>query len=63
MPTLHTSPSLARAPHTLTATTPPHAPGEKAALNFKKKAEKAGFSLDSKAHAAINNSFAQGGTT
>ena len=60
MPTLHTSPSLARAPHTLTATTPPHAPGEKTALNFK---EKNGFALVEKAHAAINKSFTKGGTT
>lgn len=60
MPTLHTSPSLARAPHTLTATTAPHAPRGKAALNFKGKSR---FLLAEKAHAAINNSFTQGGTT
>lgn len=60
MPTLHTSPSLARAPHTLTATTPPHAPGENAALNSKGKSR---FLLAEKANAAINNSFIQGGTT
>lgn len=60
MPTLHKSPSLARAQHTLTATASPHAPGGKAAFNFKGKSR---FLLAEKAHAAINNSFTQGGTT
>ena len=60
MPTLHKSPSLARASHTLTTTTAPHATGGKATLNFKGKSR---FLLAEKAHAAINNSFTQGGTT
>lgn len=59
MPTLITSPSLARADHTLTATTAPHAPAENTA---KQCIEKQGFSLDEQAHAAINCSHPEGHT-
>ena len=57
MPTLNTSSSLTRADHTLTATTPHHAPAENIAFN---RMEKQGFSLYSKAQAAINSSSTEG---
>ena len=59
MPTLHTSPSLARADHTLTATTAPHAPAGNTAKHW---IEERGFSLDEQAHAAINCSHPEGYT-
>lgn len=60
MPTLNTSPSLARAPHTLTGTTAHPAPGSNAALNLQHKSHSP---LIAKACAAINKSFIQGGHT
>lgn len=59
MPTLHTSPSLVRADHTLTATTAHHAPAENTAFN---RMEKQGFSLDEQTQAAINSSSTEGHT-